>query len=94
MFSANPFAELAASVPPALMQSYVVIMIGLVAAGTLFDVVHKGSAKYFFENMRWQRAKGAKPVEGGAKRHRSSRRKGAGAWTPSRLSRRATRFSA
>jgi len=52
MFSINPFAGLAASIPPAVMQTYVVVMIVLVAAGTLFDIVHKGSAKYFFSNWR------------------------------------------
>ncbi len=65
MFTSNPFAELSASIPPAVMQAYVVIMIVLVAAGTLFDVLHKGSAKYFFENMRRQKAKGAQAVAGG-----------------------------
>ena len=50
MFTSNPFAELSASLPPAVMQAYVVVMIVLVAAGTLFDVVHKGSARYFFDN--------------------------------------------
>ncbi|MEO8506541.1 MAG: adenylyl-sulfate reductase [Betaproteobacteria bacterium] len=47
------------------MQAYVVLMIVLVAAGTLFDVVHKGSAKYFFENWRKSKGKGAKPLGGG-----------------------------
>jgi len=65
MFTSNPFAELSASIPPAVMQTYVVIMIVLVAAGTLFDVVHKGSAKYFFENWRKSKSKGAKEVDGG-----------------------------
>ncbi len=46
MFTSNPFAGL--SIAPALMQAYVVIMIALVAAGTLFDIVHKGSARVFF----------------------------------------------
>jgi hypothetical protein len=62
MFAINPFAELAASVPPALMQAYVLAMIALVAAGTLFDIVHKGSARYFFAN--WRRTKG-RPLGGG-----------------------------
>jgi hypothetical protein len=66
MFTSNPFAELSASIPPAAIQAYVVIMIVLVAAGTLFDVVHKGSAKYFFENWRKSQRKGVKPVDGGA----------------------------
>src|SRR5512135_2665127 len=65
MFTSNPFAGLSASISPAVMQAYVVIMIVLVAAGTLFEVLHKGSAKYFFQNMRKSKAKGAKPVGGG-----------------------------
>ncbi len=66
MFASNPFAGLAASIPAALMQWYVVLMAVLVVAGTLFDVVHKGSAKYFFQNWRKSRSgKGAKPLGGG-----------------------------
>ena len=65
MFAINPFAELSASIPPAVMKAYVVLMIVLVAAGTLFDIVHKGSAKYFFQNMRKSKATGAQPVGGG-----------------------------
>lgn len=65
MFTTNPFAGLSASIPPAAMQSYVVLMIVLVAAGTLFDVVHKGSARYFFRNWRKSSAKSAQPVGGG-----------------------------
>jgi len=62
MFAINPYAELSASISPAVMQTYVVIMAVLVAAGTLFDIVHKGSAKYFFSN--WRKTKG-KHVDGG-----------------------------
>jgi hypothetical protein len=65
MFTSNPFAALSGSISPALMQAYVVIMIVLVAAGTLFDVVHKGSAKYFFANWRKSKSKEAKPIGGG-----------------------------
>ena len=57
MFAINPFAALSASIPPAVMQWYVVVMIVLVAAGTLFDIVHKGSAKYFFSNWRKTKSK-------------------------------------
>jgi hypothetical protein len=63
MFSSNPFAAL--GVAPALMQGYVVIMILLVAAGTLFDIVHKGSARYFFDNWRKSRGRGSRQVGGG-----------------------------
>ena len=60
MFTTNPFAELAASVPPVVMQTFLVIMILLVIGGTLFDVIHKGSAKYFFANFRKSKEQGAK----------------------------------
>ena len=63
MFSSNPFAAL--GVAPALMQGYVVIMILLVAAGTLFDIVHKGSARYFFDNWRKSRGRRSRQVGGG-----------------------------
>jgi uncharacterized membrane protein YhdT len=65
MFETNPFAALSASIAPAVMQAYVVLMIVLVAAGTLFDIVHKGSAKYFFQNWRRSKARGAQQVGGG-----------------------------
>ena len=65
MFATNPFAALSASIPPAVMQGYVIVMIVLVAAGTLFDILHKGSAKYFFENLRRSKTKSVKQIEGG-----------------------------
>src|SRR5687767_15487955 len=55
MLQINPFAVLSASIPPAVMQTFVLVMMLLVAVGTLFDIVHKGSARYFFEN--WRRSK-------------------------------------
>ena len=66
MFTTNPFAELSASISPAFMQTYVVIMIILVVGGTAYDVLHKGSAKYFFDNWRDAKKKGTKKVGGGA----------------------------
>jgi len=65
MFTSNPFAELSAFMPPAIMQTYVVLMIVLVAAGTLFDIVHKGSARYFFDNWRKSKSKGQRQIGGG-----------------------------
>lgn len=65
MLANSPFAELSASIPPSLMQAYVVLMIVLVVAGTLFDVWHKGSAKYFFNNWRKARTRGTEKVSGG-----------------------------
>jgi hypothetical protein len=64
MFMNNPFATLAEYLSPAAMQIYVVVMFAAVVIGTLFDVVHKGSARYFFNNMTKSRAKG-REVGGG-----------------------------
>ncbi len=64
MLATNPFAALSASMAPAVMQTYVVLMIVLVAAGTLIDIIHKGSARYFFDNWRKSRSKGSQ-VDGG-----------------------------
>jgi hypothetical protein len=65
MFTSNPFAELSASVPPSVMQTYVVVMAVLVASGTLFDIVHKKSATYFFNNWRNSKNKAKHRVGGG-----------------------------
>ena len=65
MFSINPFAELSSTISPAVMKTYVIIMIALVAGGTLFDIVHKKSAKYFFSNWRKAREKGSRDVGSG-----------------------------
>jgi hypothetical protein len=65
MFTSNPFAELSASIPPIVMQAYIVVMVVLVAGGTLFDVYHKKSAQYFFNNWRKAKNKGSRDVGGG-----------------------------
>lgn len=64
MFTSNPFAVLSASIEPSVMQAYIVVMIILVALGTLYDVLHKKSARYFRANMQKSRAAGTK-VGGG-----------------------------
>jgi hypothetical protein len=65
MLASNPFAELSAFISPTVMQTYIVIMILLVAGGTLFDIVNKKSAKYFFNNWRNAKNNGTRPVGGG-----------------------------
>ncbi|MBT5050669.1 MAG: adenylyl-sulfate reductase [Rhodospirillaceae bacterium] len=65
MLNSNPFAELSASISPAIMQTYVIVMIVLVVGGTLFDIIHKRSARYFFDNWRKTKDKGVQPVGGG-----------------------------
>ena len=65
MFTSNPFAELSAFVPPTVMQTYIVVMVVLVAVGTLFDIIHKRSARYFFDNWRASKNSAMKQVAGG-----------------------------
>ncbi len=65
MFTINPFAELSSSISPIIMQAYVAVMILMVAGGTLFDVIHKKSAKYFFNNWRDARESGKRDVGSG-----------------------------
>jgi hypothetical protein len=64
MITTNPFSELSAMIPPALMQAYVVLMVVLVVGGTLLDVIHKKSAKYFFENSKKAKAARTREVGG------------------------------
>ena len=65
MLFSNPFAELSASVAPLVMQTYVIMMIVLVAGGTLYDVVHKRSAVYFFKTWRNANRKAVENVSSG-----------------------------
>jgi hypothetical protein len=65
MFTSNPFAALSAHIPPTVMQTYVVVMILLVAGGTLLDMGMKKSARYFFNHWRNANSKGTRQVGGG-----------------------------
>ena len=65
MFANNPFAALGDFWSPLVMQLYIVLMIVLVAAGTLFDIVHKGSARYFLDNWRRSKSRAQQGVGGG-----------------------------
>ncbi|MFZ0790703.1 MAG: adenylyl-sulfate reductase [Chromatiaceae bacterium] len=69
MFTSNPFAALSAnlSLDPGVMQAYVVLMVILVIGGTLLDVVHKKSAKYFFEKGQSLKKIAKREVGGGEK---------------------------
>ncbi len=57
MFTSNPFADLTVFLPPLVMQVYIVLMIFAVAIGTLFDMLHKSSAKFFAR--QWKKSKAA-----------------------------------
>ena len=63
----NPFAELSAVVSPSIMQGYVVLMVVLVVVGTIMDMAHKQSAKYFFENSKRAQKAAKRQVSSGEK---------------------------
>ena len=63
----NPFAGIAAFIPSWAMQAYVVLMILFVIVGTVLDMKHKQSAKYFFENSK-KAQNNAKKKVGGVKK--------------------------
>ena len=65
MFTNNPFAGIPASIEPGVLQAFVIAMAVLVFAGALFDVVHKRSARYFFDNWRHAGSRGSRRIGGG-----------------------------
>ncbi len=67
MVTSNPFAELSLFVPVAVMQGWVVLMVILVIGGTVLDMIHKGSAKYFFENAKKAKKSAKRTVGAGEK---------------------------
>jgi hypothetical protein len=67
MLTSNPFAEMSSLIPAAVMQGYVVLMIILVIGGTVLDMIHKGSAKYFFANAKAAQKNAKRTVGSGEK---------------------------
>jgi hypothetical protein len=67
MITSNPFSELSAIIPSAIMQAYVVLMFLFVIGGTVLDMIHKKSAKYFFENAKKAEKAAKRTVSGGEK---------------------------
>lgn len=56
MFTSNAFADLTAFLPPIAMQAYILLMVVVVVAGTLGDMLHKQSARFFIRQWRRSRA--------------------------------------
>jgi hypothetical protein len=67
MLTTNPFAEMTAYIPAGAMQVYVILMFLLVVGGTVLDMIHKKSAKYFFANAEKAKAVATNTVSGGEK---------------------------
>ena len=61
MFSLNPFVELSNFIPVAAMQTFVILMFVLVFGGTVYDMIEKQNATYFFRN--WRKSKLSKVNE-------------------------------
>ena len=65
MFTNNPFADIPAFITSSMMQTYVIVMILLVTSGTIYDVLHKKSARYFWENMKKSKTQATRDVGAG-----------------------------
>jgi hypothetical protein len=64
VFTNNPFAAVTDFFSPLAMQIYIVLMVLSVVIGTLFDVYHKGSAKFFARRKEQSRAAAQKQLSG------------------------------
>ncbi len=67
MIDTNPFAAMTQVVSPLAMQIYIILMVIAVVAGTLFDVSHKGSAKFFAQRREKARAAAESRIDGAAR---------------------------
>jgi hypothetical protein len=65
MFTNNPFAALSDYLPSLVMQAYIIAMALAVIAGTLIDVSHKGSAKFFARRKERSEAAAQRRISGG-----------------------------
>ncbi len=65
VFTNNPFEAVTDFFSPLAMQIYIVLMVLAVMIGTLFDVYHKGSAKFFARRKKKSRAAAERQLSGG-----------------------------
>ena len=63
MFTSNPFAELTVFLSPLGLQICIILIVLAITFGTLFDTVHKSSAKYL--SLKVQKSKAAVAGEAG-----------------------------
>ena len=67
MFTSNPFADLTVFLPPIAMQVYIALMIVAVALGTIADMLHKNSGKYFAQRLKNSQAAATRELSGADK---------------------------
>ncbi len=68
MFITNPFSALTEYIPASAMQLFLVLMIVFVIVGTILDLLHKKSAKYFFEHTENQKKNATREVSSAEKK--------------------------
>ena len=64
MFTSNPFADLTIFLPPIAMQVYILLMIFAVIVGTLLDMIHKNSGKFFTSQLEKSKANATRKLTG------------------------------
>lgn len=64
ILDSNPFAELTDFLSPLFMQIYIILMIVLLASGTLIDVRHKHSGQFYLQNWKRKKAAETHPLNG------------------------------
>ncbi len=67
MFASNPIADLATIIPLDVIQGYVILMFILVVGGTIFDMIHKKNAQYFFAKAKAAEASRTRELGAGDK---------------------------
>jgi len=67
MFTSNPFAELGVFLPTVAMQIYIVLMVVAVFVGTVADMLHKNSGKYFAQRQKKSQAAATRKLSGADK---------------------------
>ena len=67
MITINPFSMLSVFMPSIAIQTFVVVIIVLVIAGTVIDMIHKKNVKYFFENAKKAKKQATRTVSAGKK---------------------------
>ena len=67
MFASNPIADLATIISLDVIQGYVILMFILVVGGTIFDMIHKKSAQYFFAKAKAAEASRTRELGAGDK---------------------------
>jgi hypothetical protein len=74
MFTDNPFLPVTDFVSPGFMQFCVVLMVLAVVGGTLFDLYHKRSARFFVQQRQRSRAAATRQLSGAEMDHVDARR--------------------